>query len=428
MKALAAVLLACGCWAAPQGDPLAVDTQHPRLFLTPARLRLLKRERERNSARWRGLDGVANGAFARALQYQVSGDAAVGRQAVASALAGSDLREMALVFDWCRDLPTDAQRSELAGRIAKAMAAEAPNESVPAVSARTLAALAIYGEYPDAPEVELNWVVHTWWEGRMAPALKAGKDVIPRDDALPLFELLHAVRDATGIDLRKDCPHYFLNLPAERLMSYYPAAYKGPSNSFRAGAERTAGAPEPQRAARSRAADLAMVALDPDAPESQALQGWLMHDPFAMRDAPGAPYEFLWANPYQPGLSYYHLPLAYYDEVFGKLFVRSSWDDSATWLGCWDGAVQKFANGRAAALTPEAAVPERFDAAVVMFGAHGFRIKLDHAQRLFVAALEPRRAYRVEIEGRKPFDAAADPGGILELHPPEGKDVKVTIR
>jgi hypothetical protein len=179
---------------------------------------------------------------------------------------------------------------------------------------------------------------------------------------------------------------------------------------------------------RSRAADLALVALDPNAPEAQPLQGWLMHDPFAMRDAFGAPYEFLWANPYQPGLSYYHLPPAYYDEAFGKLFVRSSWDDSATWLGCWGGTVQKFANGRAAAINPSTAGPQRFDAAMVMFGAHEFRIKLEHAQRLFVAALEPRRAYRVEIEGSKPFDATADTGGILELRPPEGKDVKVTVR
>jgi hypothetical protein len=424
MRALAAVLLAFCCWAQAPADPVTVDTQHPRLFLTPARLRLLKRERERSSERWRALDSVANGAFERALQYQVSGDAAVGRQAIASALAGMDLRELALVFDWCQDLLTDAQRIDLAGRIAKGMAALASDESVPAISERTLAAVAIYGDYPEAPEAELNWVVHTWWEGGIAPALKAGKDVIPRDDALPLFEMLHAVRDATGIDLRKDCPHYFVNLPTERLLSYYPAAYKGASNRYRAGA----GPPNALLASRSRAADLAMVAFDPNAPESQPLQGWLMHDPFAMRDGFGAPYEFLWANPYQPGLSYYHLPPAYYDDVFGKLFVRSGWDDSATWLGCWDGAVQKFANGHAEAVDPATAGAESFDAAVVMFGSHDFRIKLDTGQRLFVAALEPRQAYRVAIEGGKPFEAAADVGGILELHPPEGKDVKVTIR
>jgi hypothetical protein len=438
MRLLAALALVLGCQASPQADPAVVDAGHPRLFLTAARLRLLKRERERNSDRWRQLDGLVTGGaamaephFARALYYQVSGDASVGRRAVAGASSpGTNLREMALVFDWCQDLLTDAQRSDLAARIAKGMAGLDSDASVPAVSARTLAAVALYGDYPDAPRAELDRVVHDWWEGRIAPALKAGKDAIPRDDAMPLFEMLHALRDATGIDLRESCPHYFVNLPAERLMSYYPAAYRIPSNSFRAGAERVSGPPDAQLAVRSRAADLAMVAFDPAAPEIQTLQGWLMHDAFAMRDSLGAPYEFLWANPYQPGLSYYHLPLAYYDAAFGKLFVRSSWDDSAAWLGCWDGVVRKYASGRPTALNPATAAPERFAAAVVMFGpgARDFRVKLEPEQRLFVVALEPGRAYRVEIEGQKPFDAPADSGGILELHPPDGKEVGVLIR
>ena len=38
-----------------------------------------------------------------------------------------------------------------------------------------------------------------------------------------------------------------------------------------------------------------------------------MHDHFLMRGPFGSPYEFLWANPYQPGLSYYHVPLVLHD-------------------------------------------------------------------------------------------------------------------
>ena len=33
-----------------------------------------------------------------------------------------------------------------------------------------------------------------------------------------------------------------------------------------------------------------------------------------LRGALGAPYEFLWANPYQPGLSFEHVPLVFHDE------------------------------------------------------------------------------------------------------------------
>jgi len=66
--------------------------------------------------------------------------------------------------------------------------------------------------------------------------------------------------------------------------------------------------PDLRRAALSRAAELSMVAYDSNAAGSQILQGWLMNDNFLLRGTFGAPYEFFWANPYQPGLSYYHAP------------------------------------------------------------------------------------------------------------------------
>ena len=71
-----------------------------------------------------------------------------------------------------------------------------------------------------------------------------------------------------------------------------------------------------------------MVAFDPNAPETPGAAGLADARPVhAARHASGAPYEFLWANPYQPGLSYYHVPLIYHNPDFGRLFVRSSWDD-----------------------------------------------------------------------------------------------------
>src|SRR5579872_7481542 len=91
-------------------DPLVVGTDHPRLFLRPARLRLLKRERERTSMRWQQFEILMAGhapmpepGFADALYYQVSGNAESGKRAVAWALGpGADLRQLALVFDWCQ--------------------------------------------------------------------------------------------------------------------------------------------------------------------------------------------------------------------------------------------------------------------------------------------------------------------------------------
>jgi hypothetical protein len=446
MKALGA--LACCCWAlqaqAPgmpvpaAGDPVVVVSGHPRLFLSPARLRLLRRERERDSERWSQLQTALAGpatlpepGFARALAYQISGDASAGRDAIAWALGpGDDLRQMALVFDWCQELLSAAQRDQLAARIVKGMAALASGESVPAVRSRVLAAVALYDHVPDIPERELERVVHGWWEGRIAPGLKVGGDWIPRDDAYALFELLHALRDSANLDLREACPRFFLNLPLDRLMSYYPAVYTGPAGDFRAGVEGAAGPPDPLLAYLSRAADLAIVAYDPGAEGSQALQGWLMHDRFAMRGGFGAPYEFLWADPYQPGLSYYHEPLTYFDADSGRLFVRSSWEDSAVWLGCWDGMARRFEDGRLSAIDPATAPPAQFDSAVVLFGQgpRAFRIQPEAGRRIFVAALQPRHPYQVEIQGRKPYPATSGPSGILDLTLPAGKEVSVRIR
>src|SRR5437763_6787228 len=365
MRVLWTLLLAMACWPAaaqaPADEPVTVSADHPRLFLRPQRLRLLRRERERSSMRWQQFAALVAGnapmperAFAQALYYQVAGDAAVGKQAVVSALAaGADLRQMAIVYDWCQDLLTDAQRKELETRLGQAIVASTPDSSVPAVRSRALAAIALFDHVPETPQRELERIVHVWWERSMAPGLKAGKTLVARDDAYALFELLHAIRDTTIIELRDSCRQFFKDFPIEHLMSYYPAVYEGPDTEYHIGAEPKIGEPDLRLATLSRVADLAMVAYDVNSAESQVLQGWLMHDKFILKSPLGAPYEFLWANPYLPGLSYYHVPLVYHNPETGRLFVRSSWDDSATWFGYFDGGMQLYEDGKVKALNPQ---------------------------------------------------------------------------
>src|SRR5258708_16740868 len=82
-------------------DEYRVYTEHPRLFLTAQRLRLLKRERDRESMRWRQFDLLVRAAaqmrepgFALALHFAVTGDSAIGKRAVEWALGpGTDLRQ-----------------------------------------------------------------------------------------------------------------------------------------------------------------------------------------------------------------------------------------------------------------------------------------------------------------------------------------------
>jgi hypothetical protein len=426
--------------AGPQsGEPVTVSTDHPRLFLRPARLRLLKRERERASARWQQFDALMAGnapmpepGLAEALDYQISGNAAAGRQAVAWALGpGDDLRQLALVFDWCQELLSEAQRRDLAARIQKGMAAAAADDSMAAVRSRVLAAVALFDEVPQAPQRELERVVRDWWNGKMAPALEKGRDVVARDDAYPLFELLHAIRDNTMLDLRERCPRFFKDFPIEHLVSHYPAAYRAAENQYRIGPPLKPEQPDLRLAALSRAAELAMVAYDANAAESQVLQGWLMHDQFMLRGTFGAPYEFLWANPYQPGLSYYLVPLVYHNPDSGKLFVRSSWEDDARWFGYFDGGARMFADGRLTLVDSRSVVaPISLGEAVVSLGpgARKFRVTLEEEEPVFIVALEPRRAYQVEIDDEEMFETVTDPGGIIELDLPHGKEVGVRVR
>jgi hypothetical protein len=437
----AALALLCGAAMAQSADePVTVSADHPRLFLRPARLRLLKRERERTSMRWQQFELLMAGkapmpepGLALALYYQVSGNADAGRQAIARALGRNiDLRQQALVFDWCQDLLTEDQRGEMIRRLQQGIATPTADDGVAAVRSRVLAAVALFDHVPKIPERELEHVVRDWWGGKIVPALKNGRAVIRREDAFPLFELLHAIRDNTNLDLRESLPQFFKDYPIEHLLSYYPLAYEGPDAEYYIGAGAKTGDPDLNAAALSRVADMEMVAYDTNAPESQVLQGWLMHDRFMLRGTFGAPYEFLWANPYQPGLSYYHVPLIYYNPQFGRLFIRSSWEDTAKWFGCFDGAIQVFDQGQLAAVDPQKDNGTfSLGEAVVYFARteRKFTVRLgDEEDALFVLGLEPHKVYEVEIDDEEMCEATTDAGGILQLDVPRGRETGVRLR
>jgi len=434
--------------ASPAGapDPVVVFTDHPRLFLRPARLRLLQRERERATARWQQFDSYVAGdapmpepAFAQALHYQVSGNVDAGRKAIAWALGTSvgqaqDLRQLALVFDWCQKLLSETEQRQLAARIGQRIAETAADESLAAVRSRVLAAVALFDHTPDLPNRELARVVHAWWEKKIAPALAGGRAAVARDEAYPLWEILHAIRDNANLDLRESSPRFFKQFPIEHLMSHYPATYPGEDNDFHIGASpaMAAGvpaAPDLRAATLSRAAELAMVAFDANAEESQYLQGWLMHDHFQLRSALGAPYEFLWANPYQPGLSFTLLPLVYHNPDSGTVFIRSDWEESADWFGLSDGAAQLFRDGRVRALSLSGTASLALRTAVVMFGDSRFRVKLAEEQdAVIVVGLRPNSMYQVEIDDEEVFEEPADRGGVLVLDLLRGKEIGVRLR
>jgi hypothetical protein len=420
-------------------DSLDIYTEHPRLFLRPQRLRLLKRERERRTIRWLQMETLMAGkavmpepGFAAAFYYQVSGEREFATQAIRWALGPTtDLRQMALVFDWCQDVLTEPQSKTLAAKMAKSIAAAERDTGVPSVRDRTLAAVALAGHLPDVSKRQMEWVVNSWWRDRIVPAVKSGHEAIPRDGYYALFEILHAMRDNVNIDLRDSAPAFFKGLPVFDLLSYYPASYAAAESEYRIPAVKGAREQDMARAALSRAAELSMVAYDNNAQESQILQGWLMHDNFMMRGTFGVSYEFLWANPYQPGLSYYLVPMVFHDDLFGRLYIRSSWEEDAKWLGYFDGELQFFEDGKPAIVDPKLfPAPIRLPEAVVLSASYSnkFKITVEEGETVFIVALKPRHAYEVEVDDEEMREEWTDPGGILSLQLPPKIPIGVRLR
>jgi hypothetical protein len=420
-------------------DSLDIYTEHPRLFLRPQRLRLLKRERDRRTTRWLQIETLMAGkavmpepGFAAAFYYQVSGEREFANQAIRWALGtDADLRQMALVFDWCQDALSQSQSNSLAAKMAKSIAASERDTRVPSVRDRTLAAVALADHLPDVSKRQMEWVVNSWWRASIVPALKSGREAIPRDSYYALFEILHAVRDNVNIDLRDSAPAFFKGLPVFDVLSYYPASFAAAESEYRLPAVKGAGEPDLARAAFSRAAELSMVAYDNNAQESQILQGWLMHDNFMMRGTFGVSYEFLWANPYQPGLSYYLLPLVFHDDLFGRLFIRSSWEEDAKWLGYFDGELQFFEDGKPSIVDPKLfPAPIRLPEAAVLSAKYAgkFKITVEEGETVFVVALKPRHVYEVEVDDEEMREESTDPGGILSLQLPSRIPIGVRLR
>jgi hypothetical protein len=400
-----------------------VYTEQPRLLLRPQRLRLLKRERDRQSMRWEQFNTLIAGkaqmpepGFASALFYAVTGDPAYGKLAIDWAESATDIRQVALVYDWCQDALTAAQGKALAAKLAKAASALAGKADLASLRDRAFAAIAIADIDPAASTKVLRDIVQNAWRQREVPILRGGAGLPPIEEVAALYELLHTIRDNLNIDLRDNAGAWFKELPALHLLQHYPAPYPAPENEYRIPAFDANSAPDLRRAALSRATELSMVAYDSNAADSQFLQGWLMQDRFLMRSPFGITYEFLWANPYQPGLSYYHFPLAHHDPNSGALFVRSSWDDDATWFGRVGQEWQTFQDGKITVLnTKKPREPLAIGETALYMARDPYRFAVKDAARAYVIGLDPHARYEVEVDDREMDEQTADGAGTLDV-------------
>jgi hypothetical protein len=365
--------------------------------------------------------------FAAALFFSITGDTAQGKRAIDWALGpGADLRQLALVYDWCHPLLSQEQSQALLSKIRR-MTGQAPADppSLPAQRDRVLAVIATADENQHGEEKALRPVVEQWWRGELARALVAGRATIPLHEASALIEILHASRDNLKIELEEAAPQYFHELPQYQLLGNYPAPLAGPENEYSIPVYKEAGEPNLNRAALARAADLSLVAYDNNALENQYLQGGLMQDRLVLRSAFGAPYEFLWANPYQPGLAYTQLPTFFYDKNSGVLFARASWDENAVWFGLYDGEEQLFQDGRITVLSkgglvPSRAKPIQLGAIDIVPGTNPMQFSLA-GSRILVVGLKAQRKYTVEIDDQEMRELETDRAGTLALENPAGR-------
>ena len=432
-------ILAAGCLAGQTADEeFRVYNDHPRLLLTKARLRLLKRERDRDSMRWHQFSLLVRAAaqmpepgFALGLFYSVTGDAAFGKRAVDWALGpGTDLRQLAFVFDWCQPMLDETQSKALAAKIQRLMD-QRPPANLEARRDRVLAAIAISDDR-HAEEATLRDTIKQWWRSDLAPKLAGGLVAIPHYQLYALLEIMHSLRDNTKIDLREDAPEYFRELPKYQILGNYPAPLAAPENEYRIPVYKGSAEPSVDQAALARAAGLSMVAFDNNAFENQYLQGWLIQDRFLMQGTFGAPYEFLWANPYQPGLSYFQLPVVYHDAHSGTLFVRSNWEDEAVWFGLYQGEAQLFQDGKITVLNqagPLAASPKPITVgdASVLLGRNPMHLSVEGGTVL-VVGLKPRHKYLIETDDEEMRELETDRVGTLVLEYPPDRAAGVRIK
>lgn len=286
------------------------NDQSQRLLLTPRLLRRLQRDRERQTVRWLNFekrvqtvpDSPERG-FELALYYAVAHDQQRGREAVDWAVTHKcEGRQVALILDWAGELLSADQKGTLTQANCGLVVTGRPPPAALFLRDHLFKAIALN----DGKQNQLDSS-----SKRVLDDLKQSGSIDP-NALYATVEYFMAMRAITRTDLRESDPHFFSLLPKEFLLSLKPDQVDHPDWM-------------------AHIAALALVTLDPNLENSQFLQGWAMEDSQMLRDGPGVAYEFLWADPYLPGVAYQNMDPWIYDPT-GRLFARTDWERDACWI------------------------------------------------------------------------------------------------
>ena len=419
-----------------------VYEDHPRLFLEPSRLQRLRMDVDRRSLRWQSLSDLiaAEAAFDEqplvdALRFQVEGSEAPGLAALAWSMrlaeagiqTAAELRQAALVYDWCYDLFDASDRDGLKVALTDAVSALLPQAALDAglIRAAILASIATAGDWEES-EAALATLLGTHWQAEILPRLRSGRI---GDDGASLIAALETglvVRHNLEWDPLQPGIDAVRSLVRCRMLSYYPLDIETEGGRLRWPSQFGASEQQArQQAPLHRIAEMLLVAYEANLPEFQFLQGWIRDENYLLPSQLVAPYEFLWVNPYLPGLTSQSSQLLVHDQVRGRIFGRLSWDMPTTWLGYFDGRLEMLADGELSTTASFAGLPPiYFPEAVVVPIAPPARISLSwepsreqapENAKIYLIGLRAGETYGLKVGGREARLIQADAGGIIVL-------------
>jgi len=429
-------LLSCSpIW--PQAE-YRVYNEHPRIWLDESRLVRVQRDAERDTRRWAQLQELLaqpgqlqEPAFAQALAYQASGDEARGRAAVDWALGAAkrnfseagDLRQGSLVFDWCQPLLSDEERAKIAGGLATAITAEANASESNLLRTRDalLASIAVSGTWPGAEEAT-GKLLNQHWKTWLVPQMEAGRAADRAVELQAALEICFAVQHNLDRDLWGEAPQVFRDVALARILSYLPDDIETKEGRVHRPSVIPAESDPETEAIVGRVAEMTLVGYDSRSRSSQFLQGWLRSDAHTLRGGYGAPYEFLWLNPYLPGLSPKSGPQSAYDPTRGRFFARSGWGPDGLWLGFFDGDLLRYERGTLTSVEPDKrgeaisfpgfaiALPEEN----AKFQAKVLEGNPNYAQFVYLLGMDDKRRYEIKI-GNNAWHDYQPRGSVIPL-------------
>lgn len=430
------LLLSCvPLW--PQAE-YRVYNDHPRIWLDESRLVRVKRDVERDTPRWARLrellaqpEQLQEPAFAQALAYQAGGDEPFGRAAVEWALAAAernfgeagDLRQGSLVFDWCQPLLSEEERSKIVAGLAAAITTETNASGTTLLRTRDalLASIAVSGIWPGAEEAT-GKLLNQKWKTELSPQMEAGNAADRADELQAALEICLAVRHNLDRDLWSESPQPFRDVAMARIFSYLPDDLETKEGRVHRPSVVPVGSDPETEAIVGRVAEMTLVAFDSRSRSSQFLQGWLRSDAHTLRGGYGAPYEFLWLNPYLPGLSPASGPQSAYDPVRKRFFARSGWSKDSQWLGFLDGALLRYEDGMLTPVEPDnRAEAISFPGFAIALPAENakFQAKVldgnqSYGQHVYLLGMDDRRRYEIKI-GEADWNEYQSRGGVIAL-------------